>query len=288
MSEVIGVCGARGQVGSATMAALHAAGERPVALVRSDEAAAEIAGPSVEVRIADFLDPAQLRGGLDGLDRVLLCSSHGPMMATAQVNVIEAAVSADVRRIVKISASPASIFPGTPAAAAADHLMIEERLRATELENVAIRPNAFAQGIIAWAGPIEAGTLPLPLGDATLSWVDVGDVGAVAAKLLLLDELVEEVVTVTGPERLSGEELADLLSELLGHKVRYQPLDDQQLREKLLSSGASEWLADHVVSIFALLRERDGGEVSDAVERYVNRPATPLRSVLPRILGGVN
>ncbi|MGD9712878.1 MAG: hypothetical protein AB7V46_12515, partial [Thermomicrobiales bacterium] len=90
------------------------------------------------------------------------------------------------------------------------------------------------------------------------------------------------------PERLSGEELADLLSELLGHKVRYQPLDDQQLREKLLSSGASEWLADHVVSIFALLRERDGGEVSDAVERYVNRPATPLRSVLPRILGGVN
>lgn len=55
---------------------------------------------------------------------------------------MRAAAAAGVERVVKISASPASIFPGTPAEAAADHLAVEEQLAQSPIRSTtAVRPN---------------------------------------------------------------------------------------------------------------------------------------------------
>lgn len=275
------VTGATGRIGGATLRALVAAGHEPIAMVRARERTAALPC-AVETRVADMADPEALADAFTGVDALLLCSGHEPTMGDLQRNAISAATDAGIRRIVKISASPASVFPDTPSRVAAQHLALEAALAETGIECTNVRPNAFAQLIGGFAHSVAEGELPLPLGDAAISWVDTRDVGAVAAAALRTDGPLPPRIEVTGPDALTGDAVARLLSEHTGHRVAYRPLSDAENRERLRAGGAPEWLVEHVVVIFSLLRERDGDRVTDGVQRWLGRPATPVADVLTR------
>jgi uncharacterized protein YbjT (DUF2867 family) len=275
------ICGATGRVGGATLDAIVSAGHEAMALARTPDRAKALPG-DIEVRVADFADVAALESAFAGVDALLLCSAHGPEMAVGQLNAVAAAERAGVQRVVKISASPASIFPGTPAEAAAQHLEVEEALRATSLSAVCIRPNAYMQTLAAFAPAIRGGQLPLALGSAPVSWMDVQDVGALSALALTSDSLNEQIIEATGPEGLTGEDAAAALSDALAIEVVYRPISEESAREAMLETGMSAWFVDHVLTVFRLLRERGGGDVSDAVPRLLGRPATTLAGVAKR------
>jgi uncharacterized protein YbjT (DUF2867 family) len=268
------VGGATGRVGGAALSALLGAGVDAVALIRSDERRAALPAGVARARVADFAEEASLTQAFSGAQRLLLCSAHGPAMEDQQVRAVRAAARAGVHRIVKISASPASIFTGTPAEAAASHLAIEELVRAEVQESIAVRPNAFMQVLLGYAQQLRSGVVRAPLGDAAVSWVDSVDVGHVAAALLLADDAPESVVEVTGPEALTMAQVCDAMARVTGRAVTYEAVSDEAARVGMIAGGASPWFADHVVSVFGLFRARDAGHVTDAVSRYTGRPAT--------------
>ncbi len=275
------VTGAGGRVGGAALRALVARGRAPIALVRDPRRAGSLA-ERVEHRCCDLDDRAGLEDAFAGIDALLLCSGHGPDLLGHQLNTIAAAQDAGVRRIVKISASPASVFEGSPNRAAANHREVEAVLAHAGVEYTCIRPNAFIQGVASSRAAIADGELPLTLGDQALSWVDTEDVGEVAAGALLAGGPLPEVIPVTGPQALTGVGLAEILTAVTGRHVLYRALTDAEQQNRLRAAGAPAWLAEHVVSIFALLRERDGDRVTDAVEHWTGRPATPAADALTR------
>jgi nucleoside-diphosphate-sugar epimerase len=110
------VFGATGIVGGATLHALIARDTAAIAFARDAASAREQLGDSVEIRIGDLDDPATIRPALDGVDRVLICSGHDPAMRTQQLAVLDAVAASDVRRVVKISASPVAIEARHPCA----------------------------------------------------------------------------------------------------------------------------------------------------------------------------
>lgn len=281
MTRATMVVGATGRIGAATLDALVEAGEEPTALVRAPARAAALEH-QVDVRVGDLADASSLDEAFASIDALLLCSSHEPNMLQLQLNAIDAARRSGVRRVVKISASPASIFPGTPSVAAAQHLELEGALSATGMEWTAIRPNAFIQLLATFKSEIAEGRLPLTLGDAAVSWVDTRDVGAVAARALAADGPLPPIVEVTGPAAVTGEELAGIVSESLGRAVEYQPLSDPEQRAALTERGAPPWLIEHVITIFGLLRDRDGDRVTRNVEHWTGRAATGAAQVLAR------
>ncbi len=275
------VAGATGRIGGATLAALIEADREPIALLRSPGRAPALPHP-VDWRLGDLADPRSLADAFESVHTLLLCSGHAPTMAELQLNAIAAARNAGVQRIVKISTSPASAFAGTPSQVAAQHLEVEAALAASGIEHANIRPNAFAQLIGGFAQGIARGELELTLADAAVSWVDAMDVGRVAAAAIVADGPLPTHIEVTGPQALSGDQLAELLTQATGRPVTYRPISDDRNRARLLAAGAPEWLAEHVITIFALLRDRDGDRVTDAVHEWTGRPATTMAEVLAR------
>jgi uncharacterized protein YbjT (DUF2867 family) len=76
------------------------------------------------------------------------------------------------------------------------------------------------------------------------------DIAAVAAKLLLDHSWTGQQSTpVLGPEDLSCNQMAEIMSEVLDRVVRYQqqPIDD--LRTEMLARGASEAMTNGMVEM---------------------------------------
>ena len=77
------------------------------------------------------------------------------------------------------------------------------------------------------------------------------DMGAVAARLLADASWVgQEEVPLVGPEDLSMDEMAAIISEVLGRKVRYQQISYEVFKERVISQGASEAFAQGYVDMF--------------------------------------
>jgi uncharacterized protein YbjT (DUF2867 family) len=275
------VSGATGRIGGATLEALLAVGHEPIAMLRAPERARALPAP-VQSRVGDLSDPESLNRAMASVDTLLLCSGHAPTMLDLQLNAISAARENGVRRIVKISTSPASAFSGTPSQVAAQHLKLEAALAQSGIEHTSIRPNAFAQLLGTFAQGIAHGTLELTLGDSAVSWVDAHDVGVVAAAALRADGPLPPYIEVTGPQALTGDEIAEILSGVTGHRVAYRRITDDTNRARLLAAGAPEWLAEHVIVIFSLLRDHGGDRVTDGVASWTGHPATALAEVLVR------
>ncbi|WP_433203356.1 NAD(P)H-binding protein [Nocardia sp. CA-107356] len=67
------------------------------------------------------------------------------------------------------------------------------------------------------------------------------DIAAVAAELLLDDSWTgQDSVPVLGPEDLSANDMAQIMSEVLGRPIRFQQIPNTAFEARLLESGMSE------------------------------------------------
>ena len=180
------ITGASGSVGREVVREMMGTGKKFRALFRSKEEAAK-APAGVETVIADFSDAASLQKALQGVERVFLVCSPVQELVELEGNMIDASKKAGVKRIVLNSALGAGdyekSFPSW-------HRKVEDKLRASGMEYVILRPNGFMQNTITYLAPSirTQGAFYDAMGDAKTSLVDVRDVAAVATKALTTDD----------------------------------------------------------------------------------------------------
>jgi NAD(P)H dehydrogenase (quinone) len=97
------VTGASGDIGRKTL--LHLLKKVPanqlVGLVRDPAKAEDLAALGVELRRADYLDPASLSRAFTGVEKLMLTSTHAfTDRKTAHANVIDAAINRGVKHVV--------------------------------------------------------------------------------------------------------------------------------------------------------------------------------------------
>ena len=81
-------------------------------------------------------------------------------------------------------------------------------------------------------------------------YCSTGDIAAVAAKWLLDSSWTgQEDVAVLGPEDLSCNDMAAILSDVLGKPVRYQQIPFEALKAQLKERGASEAMAQGMIDM---------------------------------------
>jgi uncharacterized protein YbjT (DUF2867 family) len=86
----------------------------------------------------------------------------------------------------------------------------------------ALRPNPFFQGLLAFAATIAAdGRFYAPIGDATISAVDVRDIAAVAAAALTEAGHDGATYTLTGSVPITHAEIAAALTSALGRDITF-------------------------------------------------------------------
>ena len=230
------VTGATGLNGSALLRRLSAMHIPVRALVRSRDRAAAIAAlPHVEIVVGDMAVPASLAGPLAGVERVMLISPSAPNMLEVQTNVIEAARSAGVRHVVKLS----GIIPDIASAFryARMHGEIEQRLEASGMAFTQLRAGEFMPSYFRQVPNIVGkGLLMLPMADARIASIDIGDVAEVAALALTEPGHEGRTYPLTGPAALSMAEVAVELSAVTGKPIRYVNVDPEQMRQDQLAA----------------------------------------------------
>ncbi len=82
------------------------------------------------------------------------------------------------------------------------------------------------------AGMKSKGAFSLPLGDALVSYVDADDIAAVAAEVLLGNEMEHSgrAYDLTGPDALTGSQVAEIFSQVLGRKIEFHAVSDDRRR----------------------------------------------------------
>jgi len=268
------VTGATGLNGKELLHRLSARGVAVRALVRNSAKADAIAAlPHVEIVQGDMARPETLAPALRGVDRAMLISSSDPMMLDVQTNFIDAAKKAGVRHVVKLS----GIMPETDSVFrfARMHGEIEKRLEASGIAFTHLRAGEFMPAYFRQVPMITAkGAMFLPMGDARIASIDVGDIAEIAAKVLTGPGHEGKTYPLTGPQALTMTEVAAKLSAVTGKTIHYVNVPPEDARQAQLASGMPPYLADALFELFAERRNGKEARVWPDSGALLGRPPT--------------
>ncbi len=268
------VTGATGLNGRELLRLLSARGVGVRALVRNPARAESIAAlPHVEIVQGDMARPETLVAALRGVDRAMLISSSDPMMLEVQSNFIEAAKKAGVQHVVKLS----GIMPELNSAFrfARMHGEIEQRLEASGMAFTHLRAGEFMPAYFRQVPNITAkGAMFLPMEDARIASIDVGDIAEIAASVLTGSGHEGRIYPLTGPQALTMTEVAAQLSAATGKTVRYVNVPPEAARQAQLAAGMPPYLADALFELFAERRNGKEAKVWPDAAALLGRPPT--------------
>jgi uncharacterized protein YbjT (DUF2867 family) len=151
-----------------------------------------------------------------------------------------------VKRVVGVSA----LGRGTPWAARAGYvtgsLAMDDLIASTGVAYRTLTNPSFMDNVVRQAESIKKhGMLFSPIeGDRKLPSVATRDVAAIASRLLL-DERWSGVdeVPLLGPEDLSFNDMAEIISEVLGKKIRFKQTTFEAYKERFVGFGMSDAMA---------------------------------------------
>lgn len=251
--------------------------EQVVAVARNAEKAAPLAARGVEIRIADYNDPAALATVFAAGDTVLLISGFEPNRRDQHQSVIDAAKAAGVARIAYTSVlgGPEADFD-----LAADHIATEQVIRDSGL------PYTFLRN--AWYHEVYTAQIPVQLehgvigsaGDGRIGSASRRDYAAAAAVVLTSDGHEKTAYELNGDAAWTLTEYAAELSKQSGQEVAYNNVPAEAHVEVLTGAGLPEPVARIFVGVDnAIERGLLAGRGSD-LHRLIGRPTTPLADAI--------
>jgi uncharacterized protein YbjT (DUF2867 family) len=207
----------------------------------------------VEVIEGSHGDPAIVDKAFDGADGVFWLIPPDPRaesVAAAYVGFTRPAAETfkkhGVKRVVGVSA----LGRGTPWAAHAGYvtasLAMDDLIAGTGVAYRALTNPSFMDNIVAQVTAIRnQGMFFSPIdGDRKLPAVATRDIAAAASRLVLEDSWsgVGEV-PLLGPEDLSFNDMAGVISEVLGKEVRFQQITFEAYKDRFVGFGMSDAMA---------------------------------------------
>lgn len=215
------VTGATGRLGQLVVERLVGLKQPVRILTRRPDVARKLFGSTVEIAVGEFADTPSLEAALRGIERLLLLSPISATLSSDQITVADAAVTAGVHRIVKISGSAWTIEPTGSSLSGDAHAAVERHLAKLPLESVSLRPNAWMQ--VSLANTIRQVLVGNPVAAANpyaeIGYIDARDIADVAVHQLLADKVAGTPLNLTGPETATPRQIAGLLSDALKRRV---------------------------------------------------------------------
>jgi len=278
---MIVITGASGQLGRLVIEALLQtvpAGEI-VAAVRNREKIADLAARGVQVRVADYDQPASLAAAFAGADKLLLISANEVGRRVPQHRaVIDAAKAAGVGLLAYTSLLHAD---SSPLPLAAEHLETEALIRASGLPAVILRNGWYTENYLAGIPTaLQYGVVLGSAGAGRIASAARADYAAAAAAVLTREDQAGRIYELAGDASYTLAELAAEIAKQSGQAVNYQNLPESEFKAALLGAGLPDFLV-------TLLAESDvgaskGGLFDDSrqLSQLIGRPTTSLPNMV--------
>jgi uncharacterized protein YbjT (DUF2867 family) len=272
------ITGASGTVGKAVLQEALKKNLKLRGMYRSAGEAAK-APAGCEAVIADFADRESLRKALSGVEAVYVVCSPIPQLVELESNLLDACKESGVKHVVLNSALGAGdyskSFPSW-------HRKVEDKLKTLGMTYTILRPNGFLQNIVAFNAPsIRAqGAFYASMGDAKVSYLDVADIAAVAAKTLSGGEHAGKIYELNGPEAISNEELARRVSKVAGRTVKFVNITDAAQREAMLGMGMPDWQVTALLDLNDYYKQGGGAKADGLLKQLIGREPITLDQYL--------
>ena len=157
-----------------------------------------------------------------------------------------------VQRVVGISALGRGTAAARHAGLVTASLAMDDLIASSGVSYRALTMPSFMDNLLRQVPAIKnRGMFFLPIsGDRKLPSCATRDIAATAARLLLDESWSGNGhVAVLGPEDLSFNDMAQIMSEVLGQPVRYQQIPPQALKDRLTGAGMSDAMAQATVDM---------------------------------------
>jgi NAD(P)H dehydrogenase (quinone) len=251
-TQTLLVTGASGHLGRRVIdLLLEANAGHIIATTRTPAQLADLAARGVEVRQANFDDPAGLAAAFAGADRLLLISTDMLMVPGQRIAQHQAAVAAAVQAGVKhvVYTSLTRTEPGNPIMLAGDHYATEQALAASPLDWTVLRNNVYTQMLLgSLPRAIATGQLVAAGGDGGVAYVTREDCARAAAAALASAQTGRTTLEVTGPAVVTYQDLAQIASQISNKPVHYVSVSPEVIVNGMVEAGLPPSLAQTLVS----------------------------------------
>src|SRR6187549_202798 len=255
-----------------------------VALARDTAALADYAAKGVQVRQADYDDPASLDAAFAGVDRVLLISGNAVGQRERQHGAaIDAAKKAGVSYLAYTSVLNAQ---GSKLLLAAEHVLTENLLGKSGLNYDVLRMPWYSENYVGSLAPsIEHGAIYGATGDGRLSTATRADLagGAVGA---LLNSPGGKVYEFAGDQSWSMAEFAAEVGRQAGKPVEYVNQSESDYAKTLESVGLPPPVAGFLASTSYLAGFGELYSESKDLSTLSGRASTPISETIAEALKG--
>ena len=278
--KTILVTGATGTVGREVVRALSEQQDdvKIVAAVRDTQKSRDDFPPPVELRTFDFNAPQTFADAFQNVESVFLM--RPPNIADVRVLqvAIEAMKNAGVRHVVFLSLLGVEKQPYLP------HAKTEKLLRASGMTWTFLRASFFWQNLsTTHRDDIRLrDEIFVPAGRGKTSFVDVRDIGEVAALCLTSEEHSNRAYDITGDQPLDYFQVAHLFSLVLNRRIRYANPSLLRFYWTLRRRKTPTSFIFVMCGIYTIARWGRAARVTDDTRRLLNRPATTAREFIER------
>ena len=276
---VTGAAGAIGSIGRNLTEMLLAKGHKVRALVRREDARAEVLRQlGAEVIQGDLTDLTAMHRAIEGCARVYFGMSVSAEYLTATVNTAAVARHHGVEAFVNMSqmtVTQMSITESTDSPQHKLHWLAEQALSWSGLPTVTIRPTVFLEGffrLFAAPGVRDNDELALPMGGGKTSPISAVDV-ARAVSVVFDDPTphIGQIYNLTGFESADLEHYARVFSKALNRTIRYRDVPLSTWSEKPLAAGVPAHVVKHLSVMTELNKQGRYDRMTDDVFKLTGK-----------------
>jgi NAD(P)H dehydrogenase (quinone) len=249
-----------------------------IATTRNVESLSDFAKQGVTVRTADF-DGPDLARSFAGAKRLLIISTNsiegGQRLAQHQ-KAVAAAKAAGVSHIVYTSMPRPDA--ASPITFAGDHRGSEEAIAASGISHTILRNSWYMENLaMSLPSALASGQWYSAAGQGKLAHAARDDQASAAAAVLASGTTESKTCTLSGPEALSTEETAKIVSEALGKPIQVVHVTAEQLAGGMAAAGVPAPMIPMLVSFDVNTAQNRMDTVTNDIKTLTGREPQNLR-----------
>lgn len=236
--------------------------------------------PILHYRTLDFENEGTFSEAFDQVDILfLLRPPHISNVDDVFRPLLNSAKENGVNKIVFLSVQGAEKSKVIP------HNKIEQLVQELQFDHIFVRPSYFMQNLTTTLLPeiINKRSITLPSGKAKFNWIDVKNIGEVAAIFIAkFENYRNKAYEITGTENKNFGDIADLITDITRESIRFNSINPIRFYFRKRKEGLESGFALVMTILHFLPRLQAEPEISDAYQKLTGKAPTTLHEFLER------
>ncbi len=265
-----------GTVGNAVIKRLTSSGQNKIKVAVDVKNKVDKLEHVDEIVKIDYSRLETIADALNSIDKLFLRIPPSTEMVDISSNFVQEAKKNGVKFMVKLSAMNADLEPGYISGRL--HRQVERIIEESEIPFAFLRPNSAMQNLISRSSQTvkNQSAIYLPAGDVKISLVDARDIAAVAVEVLTTngDQHMNKTYDITGPEAISHNQIAEILSKATGKSILYSNTSEDDMRSEMKKIGIADWFIDNALELYNMYRLGHRSKTTSVVEQLTKQKPT--------------